>query len=112
MSKEMTKDSGLADVLAVYSEETETGAINGDWIEFPENCKLSVSVFSTGTCKVQTTNTKLSNVRADAVPANSLIDWDNGAVVSGQSVIEICSAYRLVSITGTSEMWGYATRLG
>lgn len=112
MSKEMTKDYGLGNVVAVYAEEAETGAVDGDWIEFPVNSKLSVSVFSTGTCKVQTTNAKLSDVRAATVPANSIIDWDNGAVVSGQAVIEVCSAYRLVSISGDSEMYGYATRLG
>jgi len=111
MSKEMTREPDSKGVLNVYAEETETGAANGTWIEFPRNSKLSVLIFSTGTAKVQITNTKLSNVQADTVPANSIIDWDNGAVVSGQAVIEVCSAYRLVSISGDSELYGYATKI-
>ena len=110
--KDMTKDQGLSGVISLFSEDTLTGAANGPWIIFPPGVKLSVILSSTGTGKVQVTNAKLAHITADTVPAGSIIDWDNGAVASGQATIEVCSALRLVSVSGTTSLYTYSTKLG
>ena len=110
--KEMTKDTdGLAGVMKMASSEEVVGVGNSPWILFPSGSKLSVVVASDGLCSVEVTNDSFSNIEADTVSANSIIEWDLGEVSSGQSVIEICSAYRLKSASGTSNMFGYATKI-
>lgn len=108
----MTKDVGLSGVISLFSVDTLVGAGNAPWVMFPPGTKVSVILSSTGTGKVQVTNAKTADVIANTVPAGSIVDWDLGAVAGGQAVIEVCSAFRLVNVSGTTTVYGYATKLG
>lgn len=113
--KEMDLDDSsesLGGGRKLYAEETVTGAVNSDWIIYPDGCKTSVILTTDGTTEIEITNTKLSNIIADTVPAGSIASWDLGSGGgTRQSEIRVCAAFRIKNTTGTSTMYASATRI-
>lgn len=111
MAVSMNKDTtSVAGVIGLQKDVTVTGASSSAWIYFPYGFKMSCIVKSTGTAKVQITNDTIENIQAGTVDVDSIIDWDDGATASAQSIIEVCSAFRLTGISGTSKLCAYAVK--
>ena len=108
----MIKDGeGLSGVIDLLTLQEVTGAVNSPWIKFPGGSKISVIVKSTGSASLEITNASKAAVEADTAPAASIIEWDLGSVSAGQSVIEVCSAFRLKGVSGDSSLYGYSTKI-
>lgn len=115
MASEMTRETapGLGGVIALYAELTQTGAGSTDWVIFPYGCKMSIILNAVGTGVVEVTDAKYADVIADTVPTGSIVEWDNGTITAGkaQSIIEVCSAFRITSTSGDLAAYAYATRI-
>lgn len=112
MALQMDRE-GTGGVITLNKTATTSATETTEWIRYPAGCKLSVILGTTGTAKVEITNASLAHVEADTAPADSITDWDLGDIssTSEQSVIEVCSAFRINNTTGTTNLYAYATRI-